>query len=323
MSTAPATSFETRSPDRVLAAVTAVHDQVRELEAHEFLLATEWAGLHPGDEVDTSIPWAERDLEVAGDGAPTVAEYALVEFAAATGRSTTSGTAYVGDAVEVRHRLPGLWERVMAGEVAVWQARRVAQATRSLPVEAAAYVDQHVTPVVHRCSWAQVDRTVEAARARFDPAETQRRAQLAAERRGVEIRLGEAAITATSTGTVSVEARLDLADALDLEDAVSQVAQDLLQTHPHLSLNVRRAMALGIIARGEAGGSQRQVIIYTHHHAEGPDDPLIDVENTRSPLTPEQVADWCATPGTKVTIKPVIDLAENLTTDGYRPTPPQ
>ena len=210
--------------------------------------------------VETTTPYEERDLEVAGDGAPTVAEYALVEFAAATGRSTTSGGLYLGDAVEVRHRLPRLWERVLAGQVAVWRARRVAQLTKSLPAEAAAYVDRHLTPVMGRCSWAQIDRTVEAARARFDPAETTRRAREAAEARGVDIRLGEAAITATATGTgtgtgtVGMEARLDLADALDLEDAVAQVAQDLLQTHPDLSLNARRAMALGIIARGEAGG---------------------------------------------------------------------
>jgi hypothetical protein len=327
MTAAAATTFEIRSPDRVLAAVTERQQVIARAEADLFVLAVEWAALHPGDQVETTTPYEERDLEVAGDGAPTVAEYALVEFAAATGRSTTSGGLYLGDAVEVRHRLPRLWERVLAGQVAVWRARRVAQLTKSLPAEAAAYVDRHLTPVMGRCSWAQIDRTVEAARARFDPAETTRRAREAAEARGVDIRLGEAAITATATGTgtgtVGMEARLDLADALDLEDAVAQVAQDLLQTHPDLSLNARRAMALGIIARGEAGGSRRQVTIYTHHQAQGPDDPLVEVENTRSVVVPEQVATWCATPGTKVIIKPVIDLAENLTTDTYRPTPAQ
>src|SRR5699024_5686527 len=32
-------------------------------------------------------------------------------------------------------------------------------------------------------------------------------------------------------------------------------------------------------------------------------------ENTRSPVLAEQIRSWCATPGTRVTVRPVIDLA--------------
>jgi hypothetical protein len=35
----------------------------------------------------------------------------------------------------------------------------------------------------------------------------------------------------------------------------------------------------------------------------------------------EQVKDWCKGTNTKVTVRPVIDLNENLSTDSYRPTP--
>jgi len=43
-------------------------------------------------------------------------------------------------------------------------------------------------------------------------------------------------------------------------------------------------------------------------------------ENTRSPVTAEQVRRWCQTAGT-VLVRPVIDLADNPRTDAYSPTP--
>ena len=47
---------------------------------------------------------------------------------------------------------------------------------------------------------------------------------------------------------------------------------------------------------------------------------LAGVENTRSSVSVEQVKQWCAGTGTQVTIRPVIDLNDDLVTDTYRPT---
>ena len=44
----------------------------------------------------------------AGEGCPEVAEFAVVEFAAAMGRSTESGRRYLSHAVEGCYRLPRL-----------------------------------------------------------------------------------------------------------------------------------------------------------------------------------------------------------------------
>ncbi len=53
-------------------------------------------------------------------------------------------------------------------------------------------------------------------------------------------------------GTSPIRGSLDLADALDLEDAVAAGARALGELgHPE-SLNARRAMALGVLARGQA-----------------------------------------------------------------------
>lgn len=310
---------------RVLGVARMLRTDLDALEARRFEVATEWAALHPGDEVDTDLPWEERELEIAGDGAPTVAEFCIPELAAALGMSSDAGRRFVGDAVETRHRLPRLWARVIDLEVPVWRARRVAQLTTSLPPEAAAYVDRHLAGVAHRCSCAQIERTVEAARTTFDPEGAMVRT--VEDHLGVRITHSKPAL-GEAPGVGYVDAALTTADALDLEDAVADIAHRLLESHPDLSLGARRAMALGILARGEQPGQGagshggREVVIYTHHRpSEGPG--IVEVDNTRAWVTLDQLSEWCVQSGTTVSVKPVIDLADELWTDRYKPTPGQ
>jgi hypothetical protein len=63
---------------------------INNAEVDKLLLAVEWVELHPGDQVDTSVEWGMRDLQIAGDGAPTIDEGAIAEFALAIGVSTDS-----------------------------------------------------------------------------------------------------------------------------------------------------------------------------------------------------------------------------------------
>ena len=306
--------------DRVLGAARTVQADLNALEARRFEIATDWVALHPGDEVDTDQAWEERDLEIAGPGAPTVAEFAIPELAAALGMSPTGGRNFLSDAVETKHRLPRLWTRVMACEVPVWRARRVAQLTKSLPMQAADYVDRHVAAVLHHCSYAQIERTVEAARTTCDPEAAL--ARTTQDDLGVRITHARPALGETP-GIGYVDAALTTADALDLEQAVADIAHRLLEAHPDLDLGARRAMALGILARGEqAVGIGREVVIYTHHR---PDDGpgIVGVENTRAWVTLDQLSGWCVQAGTKVTIRPVIDLTDELWTERYDPTPAQ
>ena len=73
-----------------------------------------------------SAPTATPAIPVAGPGAPLVAEFSVAEFAAAVGLSTDAGRGYLGEAVELRYRLPRLWARVASGDLAAWRARRIA-----------------------------------------------------------------------------------------------------------------------------------------------------------------------------------------------------
>ncbi|MFL5385911.1 MAG: transglycosylase SLT domain-containing protein [Longimicrobiaceae bacterium] len=141
-----------------------------------------------------------------------------------------------------------------------------------------------------------------------------RRAE-AAEGRHFDIALHHASVE----GLVHVQGTLDVADALALDAAIAARAHGLLDEHPDLPLDVRRAMAAGTLADTATGAGSRNLDIYVHLDADGVEG-LARVENTRSLVTVEQVAEWCQVAGTPVVIRPVLDLNANLHTDGYRPT---
>ena len=304
----------TLTPQSVLDAARTTRAGITDLEIVQLQQAVEWVLLHPGDEVDTSVEWAMRDLEIAGDGAPTIDEGAVAEFALAIGVSTDSGRGYLGDAVELAFRLPRTWQRVLAGEVAVWKARTVAQSTRSLPMDGARFVDTALWFVLHKCSFAEIERQVEQARSEFDPAAVEQRRIAAAEHRHFDIDLHQV----STDGLVHLDGDVDLAVALDLEDWIAARAAEL---DPELPLDVRRATAVGMLddtGTGTGnGGTRRELVIYAHTR---PGQAMVEVENTRSVITPEHLKDWCQQTGTKVTVRPVIDLNEELSTDSYEPT---
>src|SRR3954449_8136609 len=120
-------------------------------EAQVLADAVEWAGLHTVTDLDdasTLLVEGGRDtgIPIAGEGAPLVSEFAVAEFATALGLSAASGRTLVGLALELAHRLPKLWTRVQDGSLAPWRARRIAEETLGLSIEAAAFVDHQLAP---------------------------------------------------------------------------------------------------------------------------------------------------------------------------------
>jgi hypothetical protein len=175
-----------------------------------------------------------------------------------------------------------------------------------------------------------LDRLVAEAIARFMPDQAAADAEAAAEARHVTFHHDQIGFN----GTTYFEGELDLADAHDLETALAQTAEQLKTEGCAESLGVRRAIALGVIARqhlghdlntGSSGGptlKPRQVVLYVHlaesaitRH--GNDLELARVENQRQVLTADQVRTWCANPDTQVVVKPVIDLNAHIHVSAY------
>ncbi len=299
-----------------LADVRALSAQRARAEVDEVVGSLAWVERHqvdPRTSVDVAIrDYGDGELLLAGEGAPALSETAVVELITSLGKPDGVGRRWLGKALEVKYRLPRLWRRMLDGEVAVWRALRMAEFTISLPLDGAAFVDQAVAPFAHDLSWAQMERTVEAARAVYDPDEVERRRN--ADPRRFDVRLDQTGID----GYVPVDGLLDLADARDVEAAVAARAAQLAEVCDE-SLEVRRAMALGEICRGElalglapGAPARRGVTLYVH--LDGTD--VADVDGT--PVLIDQVAEWCG--GAEVTIKPVIDLNQPVAGTGYAPS---
>jgi hypothetical protein len=182
--------------------------------------------MHPAESIHGQAThrlrgFGETDLALAGPGAPTVAEFCVAEFATAVGLSTDAGKRYLGEAVELSHRLPRLWRRVTDGDLAAWKARLVARETIRLSADAAAYVDRLVAPVAHKVRPGQLERLVAEAIGRFMPEELERLAAESWDKRHVTVHDQ----LVSFTGTMRVEAELDIADALDFDAAVAAGAE--------------------------------------------------------------------------------------------------
>jgi len=314
-------ALEVDHPSAVLAAVRRSRSIADREEANLLRLAVDWAAMHSADSIEDAACFGETPVPVAGPGAPLVAEFSIHEFATAIGLPTEVGKAYVGEAVELRHRLPRMWRRVERGDLQAWRARRIARTTMCLSPEAAAFVDARIAAFAHRIRPSAVDRLLDEAIARYMPEEASARAEQAAEHRHFDIHTHGAGLD--SRGVVDVTGTLDLADALDLDAAVTQIASGLKACGSEQSLDVRRAQAVGELARRQLafdfqpkrGTTDKQVLLHVHVRADdtGGIEPVTHLDSL--PLMLEQVKQWCR--DGHVTVKPVIDLNARLTTDAY------
>jgi hypothetical protein len=254
--------------------------------------------------------------------------------------STTASKKLIGHALELRHRLPRLWAQVQAGAVPAWRARAVAETTihtvPALTVEAAGFVDAQVAAVAGRVGPAQLDRLVAEAIKRYelaapDPAADPEDGYLHVDPRHATLNSEDVHYA----GTMRFEAELDIADALDLDHALAHGAATLKALGSEASLDVRRAAALGELARTQTAldlatpgadrehlPAAREVVIHAHfaaatHGTVTVFGPTGQMEEGQRLLLLDQVQGWCADSRTKVSIKPVVDLNAELSAPGY------
>jgi hypothetical protein len=247
--------------------------------------------------------------------------------------STDAGRSLLADALELAYRLPRVWARVQSGDLQAWRGRRIARETQLLSREGAAFVDRQVAAFAHRIGPAQLQRLVDEAIARFMPETARERQHKAADGRHFDIDHDQVSFN----GTSRVHGELDLADALDLEAAISAGAAELKQLGCEDSLDVRRSRAAGLLARSQLAleltseaespaprrsRAKRQVVLHVHlsetalrsRNACAPG----RVENAGGHLvTAAQIADWCGADESMVVVKPVIDLAEHIHVASY------
>ena len=311
-------------------------------------VAARWADLHPPESIHSAaafaVPGHEHEEPIAGPGCPLVAEFCIAELGAVLGISTTAAKKLIGHALELRHRLPRLWAHVHAGAVPSWRARLVAEATihssPALTMDATGWIDSQVAAVAGRIGTAQLDRLVAETIKRYelaapDPAADPEDGYLAVDPRHVTVDKDDVHFA----GTLHVEADLDLADALDLDQAIVNGAATLKAIGSTESLDVRRARALGDLARtqtaldlfsqGSADATSRdglpparEVVVHAHFDASTMGEqtvfgPTGRMEEGQRLVLLDQIRSWCGDSHTLVTIKRVIDLNAELSTPAY------
>ncbi len=122
-------------------------------------------------------------------------------------------------------------------------------------------------------------------------------------------------------GVVDMQAVLDLPDAVDLEDAIRAGAARLAEQGSTDSLDVRRAQALGLLARGEldlaAGPAARRIALHVHVSEQAVASGLARVEETGGFVLIDQLAAWCLDPARQIDVRPVLDLADHVHVAAY------
>lgn len=343
-STPARTSVSELSATEVLTAVGAAQAEVWRLEARQLALAAHWADLHPADclhaaagfsNAEVGGSWSEHEEPIAGPGCPLVAEFCVAEFGAALGLSTVAAKRLIGQALELRHRLPRAWGMVQAGLVAPWRVRRIAEATihanPALHDAAMSFLDREVAVRAGALGTRKMDQLIDDAILRFgllhDPEVDHEGSPIEDSAETHFVHFDDQRVN--SDGTLLLTAHLDLADGLALKHAVEQGAEAMKAAGSQECLGYRQAATLGRLARHhvtDAEPPSRPLTLNLHLTAlrlseeECVLDPVVHLEEGQRTVLVHQVEAWCAAAGATVRLQPVIDLNEELTAPRYRPS---
>ena len=218
------------------AAVLAVR---RSAEVVELELVAEWAVRHgePRDDKDPMV-------SPGGDGTPAVREFALPELAMVRSEHTLRTRSMTADVLDLQHRLPLTWAKVITGEAEPWVARRAASLSRSVCAERIGVVDRAVARAIGGHAPSTVFQITAAKVIEADP-ETH-----AMER---ERRRHERYVTlsrADEFGYRHVIAKVTAGDAAWVDAMVERVADILAVEHGHdHNHDELRSLAFGWLAR--------------------------------------------------------------------------
>ncbi|MCD4524192.1 HNH endonuclease signature motif containing protein [Nocardioides sp. cx-173] len=330
------------APEDLIAAVRETRARADAAEADLLRLGLAWAHTHLEDPADDT--WhAARSRGAYHDGAPHVEDLtdpgvlewfglprlawdAPAAFAVANQMTTTAGRAYLRDALTLAHRLPRVHARVLAGQVPVWRARRIAQAVLGKPADVAAYVDLEVAERAHQVGATTLEKVLDEAMLRLYPEQREAEQLEALDHRHATVHEG----SLNHTGVAEMTLRADWSDLTDFDRALSLVAVALLRDGCTEPLDVRRAMAIGILADppgalalingDEPPAPTKAIVAYLHLSGDAPlgCDPVATDETGRTWLV-DTVREWLARNDRFVTVRPVIDLTDHCDGTGHSP----
>ncbi len=205
----------------------------------------------------------------------------------------------------------------------MWKARQVAQACLGKPEDVVAYLDKKFTPIADASGLITVEKLLAAAMLALYPEQAEHDRLDALTQRSVDFNPHQD--VSLTNGLAQMAITGDWLDLADFDHTVSAVAAALKDTEAgeHESLDVRRSMAIGILAHPEdaaatragheaAGGTPRRtldlIIHLTTEALKGTD--VVATDETGRVFLADQVAEWAGRPDTRVSVRGLIDLTE-------------
>jgi hypothetical protein len=234
-------------------------------ECRMLRLAGAWADAHYLDSGGEGYqPLIRRAGAWGGEGTPEVSEYCAAELGALQGTGMMAARVLIADALDLRHRLPRLWGRVLTGGVRAWQARKIAEQMRVLAWEACADVDHAVSDFVGMMPWPRFAKILSAAILEAGRA-------LAAERAVRAATTQDVFSFDSEDGLTTIVAKAAAGDAIWLLATLNRIAEILAARGDADPVGTRRARALGIVAR--PAEALRLLIEHRHDRADQRNEP--------------------------------------------------
>ncbi len=132
----------------VLAATEDLTLEQRARDVDLLLLVLHWADVHGDDPGEGRALGADQLIDFGGEGTPLVRELCWGELAIARQCGLVSIKHVAADALDLRHRVPLVWQAVQDLRLPVWVARKVAAMSRQLSKDAVGLVDVAVAAAV-------------------------------------------------------------------------------------------------------------------------------------------------------------------------------
>ncbi len=232
--------------------------------------------------------------------------------------------------------MPHTWARVLAGQVTAWRARRIAAVTLGRPADVVAALDTRVAPIADAVGLRTLDRLIDEEMQRLHAEEREMESEAKLDEQYVRLDPG----SINHTGIAEMNIRAEWKDLHDFDTTVAAVAEALRLQGCEASLDVRRAMAIGILAdpaqaqallTGDEGDDtaaaprtrlRKHAMIVFHLsedavHGYGPGATVGRNATTgRAELT-ELIRRWAGRTDTHLTVLPVRDLADHHHVEAY------
>ncbi|WP_158522552.1 HNH endonuclease signature motif containing protein [Tessaracoccus aquimaris] len=282
---------------------------------------------------------AEKRIRVGAEGTPLVSEFLSLELAGLLECSPHAAGHRLIEALNLKHRHPKLFAAVVELKVEASRAVKAAARCAHLRPEVAEAVTLRWLPRQDALGWTATFNLLDKLIIEADRAAAQERERLAREDRGVHV-------WGLFDGCMNLTGRLDVLDARSLDVTATRVARLLEDRFPGLTLQQRRAKALGILANPaqalallQSGDQPTLPGDPEHHEAARPRPSKVyrpelglavhihaDSVGGLPPAARVDKAGWITSRllgellgEAKVTVHPVIDLADLDPSDGYEP----